>query len=78
MIEAGAVFWKNSLAGSDFTSGTAPFGSMSVGVKFGLNEKTSLMAEATATYLAADTVNVGSIDKNNLMAGVQLGVIFGF
>jgi len=77
-IEAGAVFWQNKLAEATMTSGTALFGALGAGVKFAVSEKISLLAETSAGYMMADTVNAGSIDKNNLIIRGTAGVMFGF
>ena len=41
-------------------------------------EKISILAEVSAGYMMADTVNAGSSDKNNLIVRGGAGVMFGF
>lgn len=77
-FEAGAVFWQNKLSGVTQTSGTALFGALGSGIRFTVNEKVSILAEVSAGYMMADTVNAGSIDKNNLIVRGGAGVMFGF
>lgn len=77
-VEAGAVFWQNKLAEATTTSGTAFFGALGAGVRFSVSERVSLLAEASAGYMMADTVNAGSVDKNNLIVRGGAGVMFGF
>jgi hypothetical protein len=77
-LEAGAVFWQNKLAEATITSGTALFGAMGAGVKFAFSERVSFLAEASAGYMLADTVNAGSIDKNNIIVRGGAGVMIGF
>ena len=77
-LEAGAVFWQNKLAKATITSGTAIFGALGAGVKFAFRERVSFLAEASAGYMMADTVNAGSIDKNNLIIRGGIGVLVGF
>ena len=76
--EGGAVFWQNKLAETTVTSGTAFFGAVGAGVRFAVSERVSLLAEASAGYMLADTVNAGSTDKNNLVVRGGAGVMFGF
>lgn len=76
--EAGAVFWQNKLAEETRTSGTAFFGALGAGVRFAVSERVNLLAEASAGYMMADTVNAGSADKNNLIVRGGAGVMFGF
>jgi hypothetical protein len=77
-VEAGAVFWQNKLLEATITSGTAIFGALGAGVKFAVSERVSILADASAGYMMADTVNAGSADKNNLMVRGGAGVLFGF
>jgi len=78
MVEAGAVFWQNKLAEATITSGTSVFGALGAGVKFAVNERVSILADLSAGYMMADTVNAGSVDKNNLIVRGGAGVMFGF
>ncbi|MDO9391263.1 MAG: OmpA family protein [bacterium] len=77
-FEAGAVFWQNKLSGVTQTSGTALFGALGSGVRFTVNERVSILADVSAGYMMADTVNAGSIDKNNLIIRGGAGVMLGF
>ncbi|MDO9067339.1 MAG: FecR domain-containing protein, partial [Deltaproteobacteria bacterium] len=77
-VEAGAVFWQNKMAKTTMTSGTAIFGALGAGARLAVSERVSLLAEASAGYMLADTVNVGSADKNNLIVRGGAGVMVGF
>jgi len=77
-VEAGAVFWENKLAAATMTSGTALFGALGAGVKVAINQRISFLAEASAGYMLADTVNAGSLDKNNLIVRGGVGMMVGF
>jgi ferric-dicitrate binding protein FerR (iron transport regulator) len=77
-MEAGVVSWQNKRLEAELTNGISPFGGVGAGVKFALSDYVSIYVEGSGAYMMTDTVSVGDMDENNMMARGGAGVSVGF